>query len=117
MPYRTTGVWVAWNKYKDAVPSNSVRNNYEDQDKYYVIRAYHKGELVPGKYAINEKKAYISYGRKEHTKEHFEVNHYLSFNSSLRQPLYFLIIKKMFAYRFLLTQTILGQMTKMTSYQ
>ncbi|CAG9812305.1 unnamed protein product [Chironomus riparius] len=72
-PIRTTGVWVQWSKFKEGVPENAVRSNYDDNDKYYVHRAYHEGDLIPGKFAILERKSYISYDGKEYIKDNSEL--------------------------------------------
>lgn len=82
-PIGTTGVWVPWSKYKEGVQENAVRSNYDDNDKYFVHRAYHEGDLIPGKFAILERKSYVSYDGKEYIKDNCEVSNFtvLRYNS------------------------------------
>jgi len=67
---------VPWSKYKEGVPENAVRSNYDDNDKYFVHRAYHEGDLIPGKFAILERKSYVSYDGKEYIKDNCEVSNF-----------------------------------------
>ena len=73
-PIRTIGVWVPWSKFKEGVPENAVRNNYDDNDEFFVHRAYHEGDLIPGKFAILERKSYNSYDGKEYIKDNSEIS-------------------------------------------
>ncbi|XP_026333591.1 natterin-3-like isoform X2 [Hyposmocoma kahamanoa] len=44
-----------------------------DSSPLWVIRAYHSGDLIPGKLAINHKQAYIAFGGNEVIVHSFEV--------------------------------------------
>uniref|UniRef100_A0A1B0D3A9 Uncharacterized protein n=1 Tax=Phlebotomus papatasi TaxID=29031 RepID=A0A1B0D3A9_PHLPP len=57
------------------IPPNAVEGGYEHNNvKVYIARAFHEGDLLPGKFIPNRRVAYVSYKGKEHIKtEYIEV--------------------------------------------
>lgn len=56
------------------VPQSAVLAGYDlDKSKIYVARAFHQGDLIPGKYIPSKHAMYICWNGKEILKDEFEV--------------------------------------------
>lgn len=67
------GIWVPWNLSKgNLVPENAVIGGY-DYGPIYVIRAWHKFNLIPGVFNPSQNAAYIGWEGEEIRVNDFEV--------------------------------------------
>lgn len=62
--------WVPSSEHAD---NATVGGHDVDGSPLYVGRAYHDGELVPGKVLPATRMAYVSHGGREHAKDTFEI--------------------------------------------
>lgn len=68
------GIWVEWGLHKgNSVPDNAVVGG-NDEGPLYVMRAWHEGKLLPGKFNPTWGSAFISWEGVEIRKPIFEVS-------------------------------------------
>lgn len=72
------GDWVYWDQFQDGVPPNAVLGGSDEGGPLYVARARHFNEgyymgVIPGKYSLSFKRAYIPFYGKEYERSVFEV--------------------------------------------
>lgn len=66
--------WENWSSnLRDLPCDHPVVGGSDFKRTYYVITANYGGGLLPGKYATDEKKAYVSFYNKEHAVYNFQV--------------------------------------------
>ncbi|KAG8227435.1 hypothetical protein J437_LFUL000444 [Ladona fulva] len=66
--------FVGWRVCSDGeIPSDAFEAGKEDGNSLYVARAYHEGDLIPGKLNPKHGLCYISWGGMEYEKKEYWV--------------------------------------------
>lgn len=66
--------WSHWTRGTDGLPPLALLAGIDlDGSKMYVARAFHAGDLMPGKYIPSKHKMYICWDGEEYLKDEFEV--------------------------------------------
>lgn len=59
---------------RQPTPDGAIVAGYdEDNTPLHVARAFHHGDIIPGKHVMKQQLVYVAYGGQEHSKQYFEI--------------------------------------------